>query len=148
MKHLLIISIIVAALNAGQQLAWVDQKIQEIKPERTGMNSSITKRLRDPFIYLKVEKKLEDAKVSSKTNSLSKTPEEIAKIKSSEEPLKLIMVMNSSALINGEWYKKGSDIRAYKLIEVTSSYVTLKNAKKEKRIFLNEKNPDIKLNIK
>jgi len=65
---ILILTLLTSLLQADAGMSWVDQKIDEIKPARAGLNTSTLARLKSPFIVVKDESKVAP-KQSSKTVS-------------------------------------------------------------------------------
>ena len=128
--------------------SWVDQKIQEIKPQRNGLRSSSLATLKSPFIVIR-EKKKDDGKkaktVSSKTEEKSLIP---TKKDMSKEPLTLQILLNSSALINGKWLKENDVFRGYKLAQIQNNFVVLERKNKKIKLFIAQKNKNINISTK
>ena len=127
-------------LFAGEKtvnLSWVDQEIEAIKPPRKGVSNRAISLLKDPFIFLeknrskKKEKKTALPKtapsvIPSSSNACAVTPKKSTKKKG----LKLMAVINNSALINDKWYKVGEHVGSYKIVKVTLKEVVLKSPTK------------------
>jgi len=128
--------------------SWVDQKIEEIKPQRNGLNTSSLATLKSPFIVI-IKKKKDDGKkpktVVSATDSKSLTP---TKKDMSKEPLTLQILLNSSALINGKWLKENDTFRGYKLAQIQNNFVVLERKNKKIKLFIAQKNKNINISTK
>lgn len=136
MKTLLIIlSFCITHLVASSELSWVDEQVQAIKPPRDGMHRSALSKIRDPFIFLK-KNRGEEEKKESKKSPIEKDQKSGTKIVTS--PTKdsfsgkfiLNAIINQSAMINGVWYKLGSNVHGYIVRHISSHSVLLtKNSK-------------------
>jgi len=131
--------------------SWVDQKIEEIKPQRNGLSTSSLARLKSPFIVIVPEKKDGGNKAKTTTatavtadiKSLSPTKKDMSK-----EPLTLQILLNSSALINGKWLKENDTFRGYKLAQIQNSFVVLERKNKKIKLFIAQKNKNINISTK
>ena len=131
-------------------MSWVDQKIEEIKPQRDGMSNSRLASIKSPFIIVKKEVKEGDKKVTTSKTSDSKKDDKNSPLKKdmSKEPLTLQMVLNSSALINGNWLKESEKTRGYTLTQIQSGYVVLERKKKKIKLFISEKSNNLNISTK
>ncbi len=137
--------------GGDKELSWVDEKINAILPARIGISDSYINSLRDPMKLKKAPlltkgggALLPPPKLQSNTATLLPPLPKVV-----EEPLRLLAVMNQSALINGKWYKAGQSVRNYTLDEIKSGSVSLSGKKEQKLIlFLNKQNNNIKINTK
>ena len=126
---LCILSIIALNLNSDE-LQWVDEQIDAIKPTREGLKHSNVYSLRDPIIFLKESKKdekkaptmLNSSTVISNTNSI--VPPTIVK-KRVKSGFILEAVINNSALISGVWYKLNDNVKGYKLSKINRTSIVL-----------------------
>ena len=137
MKTLFIVTFLLLTLNlSSNELAWVDDQVNAIKPSRSGIKNSSISRLKDPFIFLKKN----GAKTYSKASSKKATalPGSVAKSstntqavkKQAKKRLSLNAIMNNSALISGSWYKVNDKVHNYTLSSVNKTSVVLsKNGK-------------------
>jgi len=144
---ILILTLLTSLLQADAGMSWVDQKIDEIKPARSGLNTSTLARLKSPFIVIKDESK-ETAKSGPKT-----TPADVKKVtpvkpNMDKAPLTLQIVLNSSALINGKWVKENELIRGYKLSQIQSDYVVLERKSKKLKLFIAQKSKNLNISTK
>lgn len=137
MKNILLsLFISVAAIYASDELTWVNDQVDAIKPPRKGESTYKISKIQDPFIFLK---KNAEKGFKGKKNSKAKTA--IKKVRSSKRyrsssssrkvrylrsGLKLSAIINNSALINGKWYKLGDKIDYYKIAKINNQSVTLK----------------------
>jgi len=158
MKTILITIVAIFLSNNvyATELSWVDEQIEAIKPPRKGVN--IRGSISNPFIFLEKNKtKKETKKVSSITRS-KKAPSKPSSInavvcdttrdKKSSGSLLLSTIINSSAMINGSWYKKSDKVRNYSIVEVTKTSVTLKKGDKQLILSTNVKKPNLKFKNK
>ena len=144
---ILILTLLTSLLQADAGMSWVDQKIDEIKPARSGLNTSTLARLKSPFIVIKDESK-ETAKSGPKT-----TPSGVKKVTPIKPhmdtaPLTWRRVLNSSALINGKWVKENELIRGYKLSQIQSDYVVLERKSKKLKLFIAQKSKNLNISTK
>ena len=131
MKTLFItIMILLTANLSSNELTWVDEQVEAIKPPRVGMKGRELSILKDPFIFLKKNrtdetknksgaKRTRTASVPGRTTTSSNTKTIIKK----KKRLSVTMLMNSSAFINGKWYKVGDKVSGYKVSKIDSSSV-------------------------
>jgi len=152
MKNILIFLTLLAYANANE-LAWVDEQIEAIKPPRIGIDSKQFSYLKDPFIFLKKNQTpKEETKTTQRTASSSipagvLTSRAPSKSKNNKN-LNLIAVINNKALINGQWYTVGAEIRRYKLTQVNSSSVLLTKGKKTLMLSTRTQNSNLKFKEK
>jgi len=138
-------------VNANTSTAWVDQKVEEIKPQRRGLSSSSLATLKSPFIVIRKKPKEGSstkqgpsiAKSTSSTKELVPTKKDMSK-----EPLTLQIVLNSSALINGKWLKTNDLFRGYKLTQIQKDYVVLERRTKKIKLFIAQKSNNINISTK
>ncbi len=154
MKTILIIVVTVFLSNAlyATELSWVDEQIEAIKPPRKSVK---LRGIRDPFIFLKKNKSAKKVSSASKTrrapSKSSKTTSKVrgkTTIKVKINAFELSTIMNSSAMINGSWYKKNAKVRGYTVVEVAKTSVTLKKGDKKLILSTNSKNPNLKFKNK
>jgi len=124
---------------ANDELSWVNEQIEAIKPPRNGLNDAQLNILENPFII--EEKKTEDA-VSTENNNINSNTT-VQKYKKNQS-LKLAMIINESAFINSKWYKLHEKIHSYTISEINYDSVVL--TKKDKKRVLSTKNnlPNLK----
>jgi hypothetical protein len=137
MKNLLLAIALLLVVNSyANELNWVDEQVEAIKPSRTGMKKSSLNSIRDPFIFIKKSKK------GKATTSNNKTP--LKQVVKKKITLKLTMVMNKSAQISGKWYRLGESVNGYKIEEITPKAVLLKKKNKELLLTTNSKSKNLK----
>ena len=153
MKTLLIILFAVFLGNAlyATELEWVDEQIEAIKPPRKGVSIS---KVGDPFVFL--EKNKPEVKKEAKTPSVSRRT--VASVKPSVAPSEKIeterkafilsAIINSSAMIDGSWYKKDDKISSYTITDIDKTSVTLKKGDKELILSTISRNPNLKFKNK
>lgn len=144
---LLALALFTSILQADGSMSWVDQQIDEIKPQRKGLSSTALARLKSPFIYVKSEVKKGTVSTSKAKVTAAKKVYP-AKVDMSGAPLTLQMLLNSSAMINNKWYKENAVIRGYKLTQVKSEFVVLEKKKKTIKLFIAQKNKKINISTK
>ncbi|QSZ41499.1 hypothetical protein GJV85_05055 [Sulfurimonas aquatica] len=130
----------------ANELSWVDEQVQAIKPQRSGMKRNDFSHIKDPFIFLKNEKDKEikpSVKNISSTQSLSSSKIVTTK---ANEIFNLSLILNNSAMINEKWYRLGDKINGYSIDEVTSTSVLL--TKQKKKILLSTKSNINKLKFR
>jgi hypothetical protein len=160
MKTALMILLTVLLSNTlyANELEWVDEQIEAIKPPRKGVNISV---LETPFIFLeknRPEKK--DAKKDSRTTVASTQKTAVSKTAVSDEAGKTVdetpkknsfvlsTIINSSAMIDGNWYRVSDKISNYTVTDITKTSVTLKQGSKELLLSTVITNPNLKFKNK
>lgn len=130
MSILLLLSL---QLNSNE-LKWVDEQVEAIKPPREGISESEVLSLKDPFIFLK-KTDVKNNATPSPTSAVAL--KEVAKVATEQvapikKKLKIDAIINKSVLIDGKWYKVSDKMGVYTIITINASSVTLsKNGKKE-----------------
>lgn len=146
---LLMLTLFTSLLQADANMSWIDQKIDEIKPARTGLSSSTLARVKNPFIVIKEEtKKSTSGKQGTKTASKNIKKDAVTKKDMDKLPLTLQIVLNSSALISGQWVKENELIRGYKLSQIQSDYVVLERKSKKIKLFIAQKSKNLNISTK
>jgi hypothetical protein len=117
----------IVSLNIyANNLTWVDKQILEIKQKRAGIKNSNIVNIKNPFIFLEKNgynivstKKVKNIKVTKK------------RLKEHNTIPILEMIINKSALINGQWYQVNSVVDGYKVnaINKDSVDISFKNKK-------------------
>ncbi len=146
------------SLYATTELEWVDEQIEAIKPPRKGVNISA---LGSPFVFLEKNKpEKEGAKKGSRTTGAPAKKAATSKTASSAQtdetadgaPKKsafvLSTIINSSAMIDGNWYKVSDKISNYTVTDITKTSVTLKQGNKELVLSTISTNPNLKFKNK
>jgi len=130
MKHSLIVFILcLGSAVFSNELAWVDEQVEAIKPPRSGVSDKLLSATQDPFVLLqKVDKEQSKTLLSAGSKTTSST----SKVKPKKRALKLWLVVNDSAKINNKWYKKGDMVSGYKIKRLDSKSVFLKKHTKLK----------------
>jgi len=139
----------VSLVNQATNTSWVDQKVEEIKPQRHGLNVSTLATLKSPFIIVKEVPKegVDTSKIAKPATTDSK---DLAPTKRdmSKEPLTLQIVLNSSALINGQWLKENDIFRGYKLTQIQHNHVVFERKSKKIKLFIAQKSDNINISTK
>ncbi len=161
-KYILSALILATSLTtlSSNELSWVDEQVNAIKPSREGVSNYNIAILTDPFIFLeknrpKKEDELDGKNVVQQKRapvrvSSSSTRHKVYRKKASrsKKGFTLDAIMNSSALINGKWYKLNDKVKNYKLLSITKTSIVL--ARKSKKIVLSThtKNTNLKFKSK
>jgi len=145
MKTLLIISTIFLGTSLlSNDLSWVDEQVEAIKPPRSGMNSKSLYGIKNPFVFL--EKKTKKDKKSK--SAVKDTTSNFAKKVVKKKPLTLSLILNSSVLINDAWYKQGDKVDGYTVKEITPKSVLLTKKKKQLLLSTRSNSKNLKFNNK
>ena len=153
MKTIIITLLILLSTSLiADELSWVDEQVQAIKPSRAGMRTKDLSKLKDPFIFLRKnrgETDLEEVaikapKPESKLNVATNVQPK--KVNTVNKILSLGVIMNNTAMISGDWYKIGDLVNGYKVSDVTNNSVLLTKNKKE--LLLSTKSINKQLNFK
>ncbi len=139
MKTIFISLLLLLVVNlSADELKWVDEQIEAIKPPRSGMKVKELSKIKDPFIYLskgKVKKKYRRTKYKK---SSKKRKQAVLNKK-----FRLSMTMNRMARINNKWYKLGDNIAGYKIAKIDASFVMLTKDKKNFLLSTHSKNTNL-----
>ena len=122
---LALISIVSLDIFANN-LTWVDKQILEIKQKRAGIKNSNIVKIKNPFIFL--EKNGYNIVSTKKVKNIRVTKK---RLKEHNTIPILEMIINKSALINGQWYQVNSVVDGYKVnaINKASVDISFKNKK-------------------
>ena len=113
----------------SNELTWVDEQVEAIKPPRIGISEKEIDKIKDPFIFLVKE---EDKVEKSTKKSLKKAHKRVHFVKKHySKKLHLEAILNKSALINQRWYKEGQWVYGYKLVKVNRTSVVLQKQNKK-----------------
>ena len=137
-NHIITLLLLISTSLFSNELSWVDEQVEAIKPARSGMKSRDISKVKDPFIFLLKNKNEEDiakiestvAKAPSNTVIVS-TNKKTPKVKSVNKILALGVIMNNSAMISGDWYKVGDLVNGYTVSNISAKNVLLSKNKKE-----------------
>ena len=141
--YLLLILLITTQLFSDN-LVWVDEQIEAIKPARIGVSKKEISKIKNPFIFLHKDtdsKKFQAAKGVSATSYAGY--KKVLKHKSIH--FRLNAILNKSAMINGKWYKEGSYVYGYKLTKVNRKSALL--TQRNRKILLSTKSRSKKIKI-
>jgi len=145
MKKLLILTLLLVSTHLlANELAWVDEQVEAIKPPRKGIATREISKIKDPFIYLHKKAK-KRTRSSYRRYSKSASKKQIQRYSSK---LSLEAILNKSALINGKWYKEGEKVYGYKLEKVNLQSVLLTRGKKQILLSTMSKSKNLKFNNK
>jgi len=131
---ILSLSLLLSTLLMSNELSWVDEQIQAIKPPRSGLKSKAISRIKDPFIFLAKNRGKEEKKSKTKLK-VSSSKESVTAISHKKQTVKKVLslgaIMNNSVMISGEWYKLGDMINGYTIRKLTYNTVLLTKNKKQ-----------------
>ena len=100
MKKLTILLLLVLSTTLfSNELSWVDEQVEAIKPPRHGILGRDISKLKDPFIFLSAKK------VYKKRSSYKRYKRTSKRVSNYPSNIKLEAIMNKSAFINAKWYK-------------------------------------------
>ena len=154
-NSIIILSVLLSASLLSNELSWVDEQVQAIKPARNGMDKRSVAVIRDPFIFLEKNRL---TKREKNTTSVSPSPSPIKRDASStthntttktnnvyvaNAMLSLEMIINSSVMINREWYKVGDTVSGYTIKKINHNSVLL--VKNNKKLLLSTRSDSKKL---
>lgn len=157
MKALLILLTSLSLSICANELSWVDEQVNAIKPNRSGVSNTNISKLTSPFVYLKknlpegtkLSKKTDrtkDVKSKKTRNPNIYSSNKRSSIRISNSNYKLNAIINSAALINGKWYKLGDRLHGYKIVKISKTSVTL--SRNNKKTVLSTNTSAKKLNFK
>ena len=146
MKTLFIMLVLILAVNlSANELQWVDEQIEAIKPPRSGMEVKALTKIKDPFIFLldkKVKKK--DTKAKRYTKASYKKSSKRVNNYMLNKRFRLSITINKTARINNKWYKLGDNLSGYKIAKIDASSVVLTKGKKNFLLSTHSKNTNLK----
>ena len=146
MKKLIIVTLLLVATHLlANELAWVDEQIEAIKPPRKGISTRDISKLKDPFIFLHAKKAKKRVRSPYRRYSKSSSKKQIQRHSSK---LSLEAILNKSALINGKWYKEGEKVYGYKIEKVNLQSILLTRGKKQILLSTVSKSKNLKFNNK
>ncbi len=131
MKILLILLLILSYELNADELEWVDEQINAIKPPRNGISKSKIDIIRSPF---NLKKKPVEVILDKDMNVVAKK----------EITLSLHAIINKSAFINEKWYKLNDKIDKYTITSIERTIVLLSFKKKTLLLSIKSKNKNLK----
>ena len=149
--RILIIIFAISSIFCADELQWVDQQINAIKPPRKGVDSAIISKIKNPFIKLNNQQIKKKTKTTKTIKIYKPPPKKIYKIKTKTKKtnrynLNLAAILNNTALINGKWYKIGTKVSGFTLKEINQNYVILVDGKRVLVLSTDTKNTTLKFN--
>ncbi len=149
MKTFFITVVFLLTVNlSSDELTWVDEQVEAIKPPRTGMKNRELSVVKDPFIFLKKNRTVSTNKKSSTQKSSATKKVANSTIVKKKKSLSVTMLMNSSAMINGKWYRVGDTINGYKVSKMDKDSVLLTKKSKKLLLSTNSKSKNLNFNNK
>jgi uncharacterized protein YdcH (DUF465 family) len=130
----------------SMDLGWVDQQIEAIIPQRSGIDIQSINNIKEPFVFLKDENVTTDEEIVFNTDIMESngTITEVQVVKL--EPLKLTAIINKNALIDKKWYKLEEKVREMTVVEIKKDNIVLKDRyNKYSHLFISQDNEKIKL---
>ncbi|MEA1916424.1 MAG: hypothetical protein U9N42_02725 [Campylobacterota bacterium] len=149
MIKMLLILIITISIQADN-LAWVDEQINAIKPNRDGISVKGIDKTRSPFIFIQKDKSV---KKGSNQKAIYKTVKNkdgkvIKKRVLVKKEMKLKAIINYNALIDKTWVKVDDIFKGYRVIKIDDSFVVLKKGSKTKKLSIKKSSNKIKFGDK
>jgi len=145
-------------MSHANEVSWVDEQVDAIKPPREGLKLSATNLVKDPFIFLHKSQK---TAASSNTKSMPATADSIIPLGivnsqtntslAKQEPYKKLSVdaiLNKSALIQGQWYKQDDVVQGYTIKSIHKTTLVLSKNNKDLILSTNSKNLNLKFKEK
>jgi len=145
-KLTLILLLLLSSQLFSNELAWVDEQVEAIKPPREGVSTREISKLKDPFIFLHAKKSKK--RVRSPYRRYSKSSSGKKKVQTYSSKFTLEAILNKTALINGRWYKEGEKVYGYKLEKVNLQSVLLTRGKNQILLSTVSKSKNLKFNNK
>ncbi len=149
------ITVLLTANVNANELAWVDEQVEAIKPPRIGMKSRELSILKDPFIFLKKNRIEEPKSKNDKKTYTQRTQREaVSSVSDTKKVIKkrkgliLTAIINTSAMINGRWYKIGDKVNGYKVSKIDMRSVLLTKKSKKLLLSTNSKSKNLNFNNK
>ena len=136
---------------SSNELTWVDQQIDAIKPPRKGLSNSAVSNIRSPFIFLKKsEKSVKTASNRPRISRIAKSSSTTvrSKPKAPKKGLYVDAIMNKSAFIGGTWYKINDKVQGYTILNITHTSVVLSKNSKNFVLSTSSTNRNLKFNNK
>ena len=141
-----LILILAQTLYASDELTWVDQQVEAIKPARVGISEKEIAKIKDPFIFLIKE---DEKTMKNGQKSIKKVRKHSHYVKRyHSKRLHLEAVLNKSAMINKRWYKEGQRVYGYKLVQVNRTSVVLQKQNKKLLLSTASKSKNLKFHNK
>lgn len=151
MKTLLTLTLLLLSINlVANELKWVDEQIEAIKPPRSGISKVKIDTVKSPFIFLNKKEDKSKAKANSKKRVSSTSSSKTRKNKTYKRSKRLIVtaIINNSALINKKWYNLNDKVGKYTLTSISRTDVILSYKKKKLLLSTNIKNSNLKFKNK
>jgi len=145
MKTIFISLLLFLVVNlSADELQWVDEQIEAIKPPRSGMQMKELAKIKDPFIFSSTTKSKGQSKRNKRYKKSSyKKPYQNRKQVILNKKFHLAIIINDSARINNKWYKLGDSISGYTIAKIDSSFVLLTKDKKNFLLSTHSKNTNL-----
>ena len=128
----------------SDELSWVDQQIDAIKPKRVGIDYTKINHIKDPFIVLKKQNKhIRQIQYTSNKPYFKHRSTVITKAQPQCKNMNLELIINNKAMINHKWYKISQKVCGYKILNIANGTVYLAKGKKQTLLTTKEKNNNI-----
>lgn len=149
---LIILCLLLDTLFASDELSWVDEQVQAIKPPRDGMHQYQFAKIKDPFIFLKKNRDSKDDKkrkrvsqpYKSSSSNIATSSVTSSHANSYKKGLRLQAILNKSVMINGVWYKLHANVHGYTISNISRKSVLLTKNKKSFSLTTRTLNTNIK----
>jgi len=130
----------------SNELTWVDQQVEAIKPARVGISEREIAKIKDPFIFLIKEDEKPENLGKKHSKKVQKRSHYVKKYHTKR--LHLEAILNKSAMINKRWYKEGQWVYGYKLVTVNRTSVVLQKQNKKLLLSTVSKSKNLKFHNK
>ncbi|MCF6339663.1 MAG: hypothetical protein L3J10_02770 [Sulfurimonas sp.] len=146
---IIFITFFLTSIIYASELSWVNEQIKAIKPPR---KSPKILEINNPFVFLEkngyVKKSSSNTKDTPSSNTIDSSKSNTIKNKVNKINFILSTIINSSAMINGNWYKKDDKINDYLVIKITKNSVKLKKGNKKLTLSTDTKKQNLKFKNK
>lgn len=143
MKKIFLLSLaLISIIYAIPNKALINTLVEEIKPQRVGLNPNTLAVIKNPFVTIKTsDKGVKGTVVKRYSHGRSYTKHKVR--------FKLYATLNKSAKINNRWIPLHGKLSRYTLKKITKQYVVMqKGSSKPITVYLNSKNKKINLMTK
>jgi len=142
----------------ANEVSWVDEQVDAIKPPRIGLKSGAASLVKDPFIFLNKSQKTTASSKSASTPTMADSIIPLGIVNSQTDTsltqqetykkLSVDAILNKSALIQGQWYKQDDTVQGYTIKSVHKTTIVLSKNNKDLILSTNSKNLNLKFKEK
>jgi hypothetical protein len=142
----------------ANEVSWVDEQVDAIKPPRVGLKTTTASLVKDPFIFLNKSQKTTASSKSASTPTMADSIIPLGIVNSQTDTsltqqetykkLSVDAILNKSALIQGQWYKQDDTVQGYTIKSVHKTTIVLSKNNKDLILSTNSKNLNLKFKEK